>query len=211
MSIKLGGASSDCLAFEASDLFQNLESGGLLQDGLVLLGDNAYINSPYMATPFPNVSRGAEDIYNFYHSQLRIRVECCFGQLVHRWGMLRSAIPYNITITKVVALVSCLARLHNFCIDAQTESNKRADEMAPEDRSLMVLGSGGYVSMENSDIAADVPIPVDLIIGDSNDDIPDNVARRIYQYERDNVAILPRTTLLHHVMQTNMDRPTRRL
>ena len=109
MSIKLGGASSDCLAFEASDLFQNLESGGLLQDGLVLLGDNAYINSPYMATPFPNVSRGAEDIYNFYHSQLRIRVECCFGQLVHRWGMLRSAIPYNITITKVVGSLNFLA------------------------------------------------------------------------------------------------------
>ena len=69
VSIKLGGASADCLAFEASDLFRRLE-GGLLRPGLVLFGDNAYLNSPYMATPYSNVSSGSKDDYNFFHSQV---------------------------------------------------------------------------------------------------------------------------------------------
>ena len=87
ISIVYGGASSDCLAFEGSDIFQHLESG-LLHDDLVLFGDNAYLNSKYMVTPYPNVSSGGKDDYNFYHSQLRIRVECAFGMLVGRWGIL---------------------------------------------------------------------------------------------------------------------------
>lgn len=69
ISIKYGAATSDCLAFEASDLFNRLESG-LLAPGLVLFGDNAYLNSSYMATPFPNVGRGSKDDYNYYHSQV---------------------------------------------------------------------------------------------------------------------------------------------
>lgn len=209
-SINYGGASSDCIAFESGDLYKKLERG-ILRDGLVLFGDNAYLNTEYMATPFPNVSRGAEDIYNFYHSQLRIRVECCFGQFVHRWGILRSALPYNITIPRIVGLVGCLARLHNFCIDAQGTNSKAADEMDPADRYRMIAGGhgAGYVSMEQVEMA-DVPVPTDLILGDGMHDITENVRRRQRQLERANVATLPRSRLLLHVMNTNMDRPTRR-
>jgi len=78
ISIVYGGASSDCMAIEASDLFRQLEDG-LLHKSLVLFGDNAYLNSHFMVTPYPNVSSESKDDYNFYHSQLRIRVECCFG------------------------------------------------------------------------------------------------------------------------------------
>ena len=70
ISIKYGGSSSDCLAFEASDLYKRLENG-LLLPGLVFFGDNAYLNTRYMATPYPNVSGGSQDNYNFYHSQVR--------------------------------------------------------------------------------------------------------------------------------------------
>jgi hypothetical protein len=59
----------------------------------VLFGDNAYLNTPYMATPFTNVSgnanQAAEDRYNFYHLQLSIWVQRCFGMLVQHWGILR--------------------------------------------------------------------------------------------------------------------------
>jgi hypothetical protein len=109
--IGLPGASSDCIAFEASNLYERLE-GGLLKKGLVLFGDNAHLNTRYMATLFLNVSSGSKDDYNYFHSQVCIQVECAFGQLVSRWGILRSAIPCNVTIVKTVALVSCLARLH---------------------------------------------------------------------------------------------------
>ena len=72
MSIKCGGASSDLLAFEKSDLHRRLEAG-LLADGLAIYGDNAYVNTNYMATPYPGVTQGARDKYNFFHSQ----VSCC--------------------------------------------------------------------------------------------------------------------------------------
>jgi hypothetical protein len=43
---------------------------GLLKNGYVLFGDNAYLNSPYMATPYSNVSgnpnKRSEDNYNFF-------------------------------------------------------------------------------------------------------------------------------------------------
>ena len=41
ISIVYGCASSDCQAFEASDLYTCLENG-LLKDGCALFGDNAY-------------------------------------------------------------------------------------------------------------------------------------------------------------------------
>ena len=92
-----GGSSSDCLAFEDSDLHKWLEEG-LLADGRVIFGNNAYLNTKYMATPYPNIAgrdqEKSKDNYNFYHSQVRIRIECAFGMMVQRWGIvLRMAMP----------------------------------------------------------------------------------------------------------------------
>ena len=60
ISVKYGGSSADCLAFEASNLYNRLENGLMKKDAdkerYVLFGDNAYLNTSYMATPFPNVS-----------------------------------------------------------------------------------------------------------------------------------------------------------
>ena len=82
ISVVYGASAADCVAFEASDLHARLEDG-LLQNGYVLFGDNAYLNSFFMAKPYSNVSgnpnKKSEDNYNFFHSQLRIRVECAFG------------------------------------------------------------------------------------------------------------------------------------
>ncbi len=87
ISIGYGGSSSDCHAFERSQLFDRWEAG-LMKNGNLLFGNNAYLNTQYMATPYTNVSGNQEQVtkddYNFFHSQLRIRVECCFGMLVQR-------------------------------------------------------------------------------------------------------------------------------
>ena len=115
LSIVYPGSTSDCLAFEGMSLFQKLEDG-ILAPGLCLFGDNAYLNTPYLATPYAAVKGGTKDAYNYYHSQLRIRIECTFGILTHRWGILRSAIPMNVSVGKTIALVVALAKLHNFCI-----------------------------------------------------------------------------------------------
>ncbi len=95
----------------------------------MLFGDNAYINTPFMAAPFTNVSLGSMDDYNFYHPQLCIRVECTFGMFIKRWGILRAALPSGITIKKTVAMVNALAKLHNFCIDCVDRTSFVEDEV----------------------------------------------------------------------------------
>jgi hypothetical protein len=45
VSILFGGASSDLIAFEASEIIQKLKIAGFLAPGLHLLGDNAYVNT----------------------------------------------------------------------------------------------------------------------------------------------------------------------
>jgi hypothetical protein len=52
------GAASDYYAFEDSHLKRKLEVEGFLRPGLCLFGDNAYVNSPFMCTPWRNVSAG---------------------------------------------------------------------------------------------------------------------------------------------------------
>ena len=93
-------STSDYLAFATSSIIQQLEKPEFLAKGLCIYGDNAYMNYPYMATPFKSVSQGGYDAYNFYHSQIRINVECSFGILVNRWAILRSPIPLNVSFKK---------------------------------------------------------------------------------------------------------------
>jgi hypothetical protein len=219
ISIKYGGASSDCLAFEASNLHSRLESGLMKQDGenerFVLFGDNAYLNTAYMATPFTNVAndpnRVAEDSYNFYHSQLRIQVECAFGMLVQRWGILRMAIPRNVSVKKVVALVNALAKLHNFCIG---ESNvpERVPQVFERDMFHMMNADAGYVGMgsgsDDQQQTTTGAVPTDLLnAGEHFDDVPDSLLRLHW---RQHAGIeLPWARLFQMIVDGHWQRPTR--
>jgi len=162
ISIQYPGSTSDCLAFEGMSLFQKLEDG-ILAPGLCLFGDNAYLNTPYMATPYAAVSGGTKDSYNFYHSQLRIRIECTFGMLTHRWAILRSAIPMNVTVHKTVALVLALAKLHNYCIDAEDGNSDlthtASDEWLTEVNGGVPLVATGDPSSSHNDVATTTSYP----------------------------------------------------
>ena len=70
VSIAHPASTSDHLCFATSTLKEKLERRGFLSPGLCLFGDNAYVNTNYMATPFRSVKSGAKDDYNFYHSQV---------------------------------------------------------------------------------------------------------------------------------------------
>ena len=181
ISIRYPASTSDCLAFESSELYGKL-TNGILAEGLCIFGDNAYLNSPFLATPYPNVSSGYKDAYNFFHSQLRIRVECAFGMLVQRWGILRSAMPKGVTIRKTTALVVALAKLHNFCIN-QKDTNiapmTAADElrlMTNEIGSIVLENSTAVGDDGNVDGANEYMIPRQLIgAGDHFEDVPREV------------------------------------
>ena len=217
ISIVYGGASSDCMAFEASDLFRQLEDG-LLHESLVLFGDNAYLNSHFMVTPYPNVSSGSKDDYNFYHSQLRIRVECCFGMLVKRWGILRAAIPHNISISRTILLVHALAKLHNFCINEHHGNNYNnvtnitTNDMVPDslekDYDNLMMQPEGYVTMDADDNHR-ILVPRGLMdCGHHFDDMPRALRRTAESYD---CAKTQREQLRNKVINSHMTRPTKRL
>lgn len=146
VEIRHPGATSDYLAFAVSGLHRKLEGKNphderlpFLRPGLALYGDNAYVNTPWMVTPFKASPSGPKDAFNFYHSQVRINIECAFGMLVHRWGILRKAIPMGISLAKTNALVMALCKLHNFCVD---ENDLKISRPTPDD-SVAIADLGG--------------------------------------------------------------------
>ena len=114
------GATADYMAWVTSCLCLEIEVGltslnPKIKKGLTLVGDNAYVKTEYVAVPIKGAKTEVEDAYNFYQSQLRITIERAFGVLVHRWSILRG--PLTIPLFKVVPVVQCLCKLHNYYIN----------------------------------------------------------------------------------------------
>ena len=217
LSINYGGASSDLLAFEASSLYHRLERG-LLAPGLNLYGDNAYLNSSFMATPFPNISKGPKDDYNFFQSQVRIRVECAFGIFVNRWAILRSIIPAGISIKRTIALIVALAKLHNFCIDETDEcmeydcaTEEDSDVAATSRRRRRQRAVLPLVAAHRQDHGVNDTVPIGLL--DGGDHLLDHPRgtrssdNNLTRCTRRN-ALLPRELMLQQVIASGKTRPT---
>lgn len=203
------GSTSDCLAFEGMSLFSDLENG-ILAPGLCLFGDNAYINAMFMATPFVGVSGGSKDAYNFYQSQVRIRIECAFGMLTHRWAILRTAMPMNLSVKRSVALVIALAKLHNFCID-ETDLEVPAVPAADE----LEIEMHGGVRLETTEMSGTTRIPRQLIGGGNHFHDMDLLSRRRQERQYRSQAQesahdqqLPRDRLHALIDEANLCRPT---
>jgi len=208
ISIIFPGSTSDCLAFEGSAIFNALENG-LLADELCLFGDNAYLNSQFMATPFTAVSSGTRDSYNFYHSQLRINIECAFGMFVNRWSILRRCMPMNLSIKRIIAMTMAMAKLHNFCID---ESDAIAERPTARDELRTEMAGGVQLHpVPNGRQANDVSPDGLLRVGHHYDDLSRNDRRaRERQQERlarNNRTRLPRDRLHTMIAELGFVRP----
>ena len=208
-SILFPASCSDFIAFESCPLRIDLEKEDFLAHGLCLFGDNAYVNRTYMATPYPNVGSNTDkDVYNFYHSQLRINIECSFGILVARWGILRRALSSNFTVKKIVELVECLCRLHNYIIDSENEPELPGLSLAEDNLSTIVLG-GFSIEPQNGGNGTEsetVLLPTEILHGGEHfDDVDRSMRERIDGMNRNDE--LPRETMLAHVLAQDLRRP----
>ena len=201
MSIIFPGSTSDCLAFEGMSLFSQLEEG-LLDAGLCLFGDNAYLNTSYMATPYVGAAAGDRDAYNFYHSQVRIRIECAFGMLMNRWAILRKALLIGISLQRSVALVIDLAKLHNFCINV-TDEECDVPSMTAADNLNISLGGG--IPLER-DEAAQMRLPRQLMGGGDHFDDMDRLTHRARERDAaiNHDGLLPCEHLCRQVQDGNL-------
>jgi hypothetical protein len=108
------GSTNDNIAFaQAPGLKEFFDS---LPIGLYGLADAAYTLCEALLTPFVGSQRHdpAQDAFNFYLSQLRIRVEMAFGRLVNKFRILSGKI--NGSIDRVSAILMACVRLHNYII-----------------------------------------------------------------------------------------------
>jgi hypothetical protein len=207
LDIYLGhpASTSDYLAFCSSPLFCSLEADGFMKEGLCIFGDNAYVNTSYMATPYKSVKDGSKDAYNYFHSNCRITIECAFGMLVHRWGILCKPMSTMLPIAKVTALVRCLCRLHNFCIDERLSLvvDSHDDCIAePLDSDLAnITLAGGAAILNGSDLFN----PEELLHGGEHFD---DVSRTVRVSRKKNSELLPREIMCLLVEEYDLRRPT---
>ena len=83
------------------------------------------------------------------------------------------AMPWNLSVTKVVALVIALAKLHNFCI-GESDVVLPVLQVFDRDRYHMMNQCGRYVGLRNDDPQQNMVVPTDLIhLGEHLDDVPD--------------------------------------
>ena len=121
------GSTNDIVAFRKTSLSQMIQN---LPLGKYVIGDNAYACSEHLLTPFSGADRlePKHDNYNFYLSQVRIRIEMAFGYMTQKWQILRKPLKTKLKNTGKVFLV--ITRLHNFCINKgniDLTSNKEMD------------------------------------------------------------------------------------
>lgn len=107
-----------------------------------LLGDNAYVLNDSLLIPYSGASRrqADKDAFNFYLSQLRIRIEMTFGRLCTKWRVFRRDTSYS--MTKMRDIVNSATRLHNFIIDYQlvVDGSIIVDDVEPLEGEPSVLG-----------------------------------------------------------------------
>lgn len=108
------GVTKDRTAVKESGLYGLIEG---LPTGYICIGDCAYQPTEHLVPIFGGEQANVKDNdnFNFFASQLRIRIEMAFGLMTRKWGILQS--PLGISLSNIRHLICSIARLHNFCID----------------------------------------------------------------------------------------------
>ena len=144
-SMNCAGSTNDVQAFEDTDLYRAIQAG-FLRRPYSIFGDAAYICNESVITPFASsIARAgtAFDVFNFYQSNIRIRIECAFGVLVARyacacinkcmdlrraWPCRRGLLwrPLSCKLKNVADRVLMCMSFHNICRDKKVQDQGRS-------------------------------------------------------------------------------------
>ena len=119
------GSTHDSQAWKRSKLNNFIVKQGGLPWGYWIAGDEAYANCNWLLTPYSASSQGSwasrvyKDSFNFHQSSQRITVECAFGILVKRWGILWRSL--EVALPNVKRVIGTCVALHNVCIDQRED------------------------------------------------------------------------------------------
>ena len=106
------GASNDKVAIEQCSLGKLIDN---LPEGFCAIGDAAYDPTERLTPIFYGVSQETPlyDNFNFFASQLRIRIEMAFGLMQMKWRLLLC--PQQVT-RNTPSFAVAISRLHNFVV-----------------------------------------------------------------------------------------------
>ncbi|MGH7974447.1 MAG: transposase family protein [bacterium] len=175
VSIETSGSTHDWTAWQHSGLFRELEERGL-PGNFWIAGDDAYVCSEYLLTPFPGRNLGRKkDVFNYFQSNCRIHVEQAFGILVRRWGILWRKLECAMSRWKEI--IVCCMKLHNICMMARVsytsplgrmlkfglsnttgDENDKVDSVCPtfNNRSLQDVEENRHRSRESSNLRVEL-------------------------------------------------------
>jgi len=121
------GVTGDRDAIKEASLHGLIEQ---LPHGYCVIGDAAYDASEHIIPTCDGADRliVKHDDFNFYASQLRIRIEMAFGMMQSKWSVLQR--PVTCRLKNVLLMVQAIGRLHNYCINERLEANGDIDTEA---------------------------------------------------------------------------------
>jgi DDE superfamily endonuclease len=101
------------------------------------IGDCAYTPSEHLVPIYRgvNATLPRNDNFNYFASQLRIRIEMAFGLMVKKWEILER--PLSFKLTNLKKIVVGMGVVHNFCINERLlEKNNDKHLYRPHDVDL---------------------------------------------------------------------------
>lgn len=153
VTVSAPGGANDITAFRKTLLSEKVKKFPI---GRYIIGDNAYVCTENLLTPFSGKDKqdATKDAYNFYVSQLRIRIEMAFGRMTGKWRVLKK--PLQVRLRNVSKVILCIARLHNFCINEKLQGQTCMVEDVVEEENAGFLPSDVTVtSIEGNSIMRD--------------------------------------------------------
>jgi hypothetical protein len=150
ISIRSPGGTGDSKAFYGTSLHSLLST---LPEGYYIVADNAYTLSKSLLVPYSGNDKRfpSRDVFNFYLSQLRIKIEQAFGMMVNKWRVFKK--PLQLGLARVPTLIECCVRLHNYCIE-QREADWCIPDVVPELISTHVPSYDEYKDELNSETSS---------------------------------------------------------
>ncbi len=110
------------------EAMKKIELGKLIQNLpwiYCAIGDCAYTASESMIPVFGGAQAflGRHDNFNFFASQVRIRIEMAFGLIAKKWAIRQR--PRTIKMANIKHLIVAIVRLHNVCINERLQGHQK--------------------------------------------------------------------------------------
>ena len=106
--------------YNRKGFFGILIMAGLLPEEYYMIGDEAFVCSDQLLTPWSGHGLDLwRDSFNFHLSSMRQCIERAFAHLTQKWGIFWR--PLRCSFKRWSLVCTVCAKLHNYCIDMKNE------------------------------------------------------------------------------------------